>query len=172
MLLRKAIASYMRATTRTNVICGWWRCTGPLVNRINRHLRSRCRIKIPPFQRSKAVRRNRSTFSTITDNILFCTDADRARKHGMEDFISADPCQFDHASLFKTLQNLTLEYRLNDPYCSLVIFFNMKNEIFFIFFKFCFRDGLVPAKCSSSTNTVPVTVYEAVTDTYVTYQTY
>lgn len=47
-------------------------------------------------------------------------DADRARKHGMEDFISADPCQFDHASLFKLLQNLTLEYRLNDPYCSLV----------------------------------------------------
>ncbi|VEN64081.1 unnamed protein product, partial [Callosobruchus maculatus] len=44
-------------------------------------------------------------------------DADRARKHGMEDFISADPCQFDHASLFKLLQNLTLEYRLNDPYC-------------------------------------------------------
>ncbi|RZC39803.1 calcium-dependent secretion activator, partial [Asbolus verrucosus] len=42
-------------------------------------------------------------------------DADRARKHGMEDFISADPCQFDHASLFKLLQNLTLEYRLNDP---------------------------------------------------------
>lgn len=47
-------------------------------------------------------------------------DADRARKHGMEDFISADPCTFDHASLFKLLQNLTLEYRLNDPYCSLV----------------------------------------------------
>lgn len=50
----------------------------------------------------------------------FVTDADRARKHGMEDFISADPCQFDHASLFKLLQNFTLEYRLNDPYCSLV----------------------------------------------------
>lgn len=38
----------------------------------------------------------------------------------MEDFISADPCQFDHASMFKILQNLTLEYRLSDPYCSLV----------------------------------------------------
>lgn len=41
----------------------------------------------------------------------------------MEDFISADPCTFDHASLFKTLQNLTLEYRLNDPYASLVIIY-------------------------------------------------
>lgn len=52
--------------------------------------------------------------------IALFIDADRARKHGMEDFISADPCQFDHASLFRLLQNLTLEYRLNDPYCSLV----------------------------------------------------
>lgn len=47
-------------------------------------------------------------------------DADKARKHGMEDFISADPCTFDHASLFKLLQNFTLDYRLNDPYASLV----------------------------------------------------
>ncbi|XP_014212617.1 calcium-dependent secretion activator isoform X3 [Copidosoma floridanum] len=46
-------------------------------------------------------------------------DTDKAKKHGMEDFISADPCKFDHASLFKFLQRLTLEYRLNDPYCSL-----------------------------------------------------
>lgn len=47
-------------------------------------------------------------------------DADRARKHGMEEYISADPCKFDHATLFKMLQTLTLDYRLNDPYCSLV----------------------------------------------------
>ena len=50
------------------------------------------------------------------------SDADKARKHGMEDFISADPCTFDHATLFKMLQHLTLEYRLNDPYASLVSF--------------------------------------------------
>lgn len=49
-------------------------------------------------------------------------DADKARKHGMEDFISADPCTFDHANLFRILQNLTLDYRLNDPYASLVKF--------------------------------------------------
>lgn len=48
-------------------------------------------------------------------------DTDRAKKHGMEEYISADPCKFDHASLFKLLQTLTLDYRLNDPYCSLVI---------------------------------------------------
>lgn len=55
-----------------------------------------------------------STFSKIQG------DADKARKHGMEDFISADPCTFDHANLFRMLQNLTLDYRLNDPYSTLV----------------------------------------------------
>lgn len=56
----------------------------------------------------------------LIDYFLLCIDADKARKHGMEDYISADPCTYDHATLFKTLQNLTLEYRLNDPYASLV----------------------------------------------------
>ena len=38
----------------------------------------------------------------------------------MEEYISADPCRFDHHSMFKYLQTLTLDFRLNDPYCSLV----------------------------------------------------
>ncbi|XP_037078601.1 LOW QUALITY PROTEIN: calcium-dependent secretion activator-like, partial [Pollicipes pollicipes] len=43
-------------------------------------------------------------------------DADRARKHGMDEFISADPCKFDHASLFQFLQAPELlEHRLNEP---------------------------------------------------------
>ncbi|CAG0888772.1 unnamed protein product [Darwinula stevensoni] len=46
-------------------------------------------------------------------------DADRARKHGMEEFIAADPCKFNHHCIFQTLQTLTLNFRLNDPYCSL-----------------------------------------------------
>ncbi|KAI5732066.1 hypothetical protein M8J77_020673 [Diaphorina citri] len=46
-------------------------------------------------------------------------DTDKARKHGMEEFISADPSKMEHSSLFKSLQSLTLEYRLNDPYCSM-----------------------------------------------------
>ncbi|XP_034942390.1 calcium-dependent secretion activator isoform X2 [Chelonus insularis] len=66
-------------------------------------------------------------------------DADRARKHGMEDFISADPCKFDHASLFKFLQNLTLDYRLNDPYCSLGWF--SPGQIF-ILDEYCARYGV------------------------------
>ncbi|XP_017777012.1 PREDICTED: calcium-dependent secretion activator isoform X3 [Nicrophorus vespilloides] len=66
-------------------------------------------------------------------------DADRARKHGMEDFISADPCTFDHATLFKLLQNLTLEYRLNDPYCSLGWF--SPGQVF-VLDEYCARYGV------------------------------
>lgn len=48
----------------------------------------------------------------------------------MEDFISADPCTFDHANLFRMLQNLTLDYRLNDPYASLVSLLFTKKPTF------------------------------------------
>ena len=48
------------------------------------------------------------------------TDADRARKHGLDEFVQANPCVFDHHELFKILQTLTLDYRLNDAYTCLV----------------------------------------------------
>lgn len=48
------------------------------------------------------------------------SDADRAQKHGMDEFISANPCNFDHASLFESVQRLTLDHRLNDSYSCLV----------------------------------------------------
>ncbi|XP_046425549.1 calcium-dependent secretion activator isoform X1 [Neodiprion virginianus] len=66
-------------------------------------------------------------------------DADRARKHGMEDFISADPCKFEHAILFKMLQNLTLDYRLNDPYSSLGWF--SPGQVF-VLDEYCARYGV------------------------------
>ncbi|XP_069174111.1 calcium-dependent secretion activator isoform X25 [Procambarus clarkii] len=46
-------------------------------------------------------------------------DADKAKKHGMDEYISADPVRFDHHNLYRVLQTQTLEYRLIDPYCSL-----------------------------------------------------
>ncbi|XP_076313515.1 calcium-dependent secretion activator 1 isoform X3 [Tachypleus tridentatus] len=46
-------------------------------------------------------------------------DADRARKHGMDEFITADPCKFDHHCLFRMLQTSSLDFRLADHYCSL-----------------------------------------------------
>lgn len=48
------------------------------------------------------------------------TDTDRGQKHGMEEFISANPCKFDHAFLFQLLQRQTLDHRLNDSYSCLV----------------------------------------------------
>ena len=50
-------------------------------------------------------------------------DADKARKHGMEEYIAADPITFEHHALFKKLQSLSLDWRLNDPFASLVSFF-------------------------------------------------
>jgi hypothetical protein len=47
-------------------------------------------------------------------------DADRARKHGLDEFVQANPVMFDHHDLFAMLQTLTLDYRLNDAYTCLV----------------------------------------------------
>ncbi|XP_017879299.1 calcium-dependent secretion activator isoform X2 [Ceratina calcarata] len=66
-------------------------------------------------------------------------DADRAKKHGMEDYISADPCKFDHHMLFKFLQNLVLDYRLNDPICSLGWF---SPGQLFLLDEYCARYGV------------------------------
>ncbi|XP_029034254.1 calcium-dependent secretion activator isoform X2 [Osmia bicornis bicornis] len=66
-------------------------------------------------------------------------DADRAKKHGMEDYISADPCKFDHHAFFKFLQNMVLDYRLNDPYCSLGWF--SPGQVF-VLDEYCARYGV------------------------------
>lgn len=50
----------------------------------------------------------------------FFLEADRTKKDGFDDYIQSDPCKFDHHDFFKSLQTLTLDFRLNDPYCSLV----------------------------------------------------
>ncbi len=65
-------------------------------------------------------------------SMLFFTDADRSKKNGFDEYIQSDPCKFDHHDLFKMLQTATLDFRLNDPYCSLVnisiiIYFNVIN---------------------------------------------
>ncbi|ODM95924.1 Calcium-dependent secretion activator [Orchesella cincta] len=66
-------------------------------------------------------------------------DADRARKHGMEEYISADPNKFDHHNMFKYLQTLTLDFRLNDPYCSLGWF--SPGQVF-VLDEYCARYGV------------------------------
>ncbi|RWS31419.1 calcium-dependent secretion activator-like protein [Leptotrombidium deliense] len=66
-------------------------------------------------------------------------DADKARKHGMDEFISADPCKFNHHDLFRLLQTETLKYRLNDPFCSLGWF--SPGQIF-VLDEYCARYGV------------------------------
>ncbi len=68
----------------------------------------------------------------------------------MEEFIQADPSTFNHNDLFKMLQSLTLDFRLNDHFCSLV------NILNFFLIKIKMRNlskqikknrvGLVPVK--------------------------
>nr|CAB3227414.1 calcium-dependent secretion activator 1-like [Phallusia mammillata] len=65
--------------------------------------------------------------------------ADRARKHGMDDFISADPCKYDHSSLFELLQRLTLDHRLNDCYSCLGWF--SPGQVF-VLDEYCARYGV------------------------------
>jgi hypothetical protein len=38
----------------------------------------------------------------------------------MEEYIAADPIGFDHHQLLAKLQNLSLDWRLQDPFASLV----------------------------------------------------
>uniref|UniRef100_A0A9J7ZWS0 Ca2+-dependent activator protein for secretion a n=2 Tax=Cyprinus carpio TaxID=7962 RepID=A0A9J7ZWS0_CYPCA len=65
--------------------------------------------------------------------------ADRAQKHGMDEFISANPCNFDHSSLFETVQRLTLDHRLNDSYSCLGWF--SPGQVF-VLDEYCARYGV------------------------------
>jgi len=98
-------------------------------------------------------------------------DADKARKHGMEDYISADPCQFEHAHLFRLLQNLTLDYRLNDPFASMVskIRHKLLAQSKHIY---SHRDGSVQAKYLCLMSTVLAMVFVDAIDIYAIYLIY
>ncbi|XP_060135555.1 calcium-dependent secretion activator 2 isoform X8 [Zootoca vivipara] len=66
-------------------------------------------------------------------------DADRAQKQGMDEFISANPCKFDHAALFRVLQRQTLDHRLNDSYSCLGWF--SPGQVF-VLDEYCARYGV------------------------------
>ncbi|EFO93024.1 CRE-UNC-31 protein [Caenorhabditis remanei] len=44
---------------------------------------------------------------------------DKASKHGMDALIQADSINFDHDHLYSDIQKLTLDFRINEPICSL-----------------------------------------------------
>jgi hypothetical protein len=78
-------------------------------------------------------------------NLVFL-DSDRSKKLGFDEYIQSDPCKFDHHDLFKTLQTATLDYRLSDPYCSLV-----NINYFFSFIKnFEFKYRFLPVSLIAS----------------------
>ena len=61
--------------------------------------------------------------------IFLLLDTDRARKHGMEEFIAADPVTANHHTLFSDLQKWSLDWRLKDPFASLVSKKNKSAEL-------------------------------------------
>uniref|UniRef100_A0A5F9C337 Calcium dependent secretion activator 2 n=1 Tax=Oryctolagus cuniculus TaxID=9986 RepID=A0A5F9C337_RABIT len=65
--------------------------------------------------------------------------ADRFQKHGMDEFISANPCKLDHAFLFRILQRQTLDHRLNDSYSCLGWF--SPGQVF-VLDEYCARYGV------------------------------
>ncbi|XP_030632179.1 calcium-dependent secretion activator 1 isoform X7 [Chanos chanos] len=92
---------------------------------------------VPPTQVQKL--NSKGGASAQMDAPISHKDADRAQKHGMDEFISANPCNFDHASLFEMVQRLTLDHRLNDNFASLGWF--SPGQVF-VLDEYCARNGV------------------------------
>ncbi|XP_062439219.1 calcium-dependent secretion activator 2 isoform X1 [Rhea pennata] len=90
-----------------------------------------------PIPASQAQKMNPKGGSVNTD--ISPLYADRGQKHGMDEFISANPCKFDHASLFRLLQRQTLDHRLNDSYSCLGWF--SPGQVF-VLDEYCARYGV------------------------------
>ncbi|XP_023852118.1 calcium-dependent secretion activator 1-like isoform X6 [Salvelinus sp. IW2-2015] len=92
---------------------------------------------IPPTQVQKL--NNRAGSAPQLEAPISQFYADRAQKHGMDEFISANPCSFDHSSLFEMVQRLTLDHRLNDSYSCLGWF--SPGQVF-VMDEYCARNGV------------------------------
>ncbi|XP_054029916.1 calcium-dependent secretion activator 2 isoform X1 [Dryobates pubescens] len=90
-----------------------------------------------PIPANQAQKMNPKGGSVNTDISPLYTD--RGQKHGMDEFISANPCKFDHASLFRLLQRQTLDHRLNDSYSCLGWF--SPGQVF-VLDEYCARYGV------------------------------
>ncbi|XP_077867039.1 calcium-dependent secretion activator 1-like [Saccoglossus kowalevskii] len=88
---------------------------------------------VPPTTQTTTATKSNTIISRLQG------DADRARKHGMDEFIAADPCKFVHSSIFELLQKLTLDHRLNDSYSCLGWF--SPGQVF-VLDEYCARYGV------------------------------
>ncbi|XP_047519356.1 calcium-dependent secretion activator isoform X12 [Pieris napi] len=98
-----------------------------------------CHLWVMALYRATGQSHKPTPPTTSDTHIKIMGDADKARKHGMEDYIQADPCQFDHQQMFSMLQSLSLKYRLQDPYCSLGWF--SPGQVF-VLDEYCARYGV------------------------------
>uniref|UniRef100_A0A670Y8J1 Calcium dependent secretion activator 2 n=2 Tax=Pseudonaja textilis TaxID=8673 RepID=A0A670Y8J1_PSETE len=88
---------------------------------------------VPVGQPQKMNPKGSNTHTDLSQN------ADHAQKHDMDEFISANPCTFDHAALFRVLQRQTLDHRLNDSYSCLGWF--SPGQVF-VLDEYCARYGV------------------------------
>ncbi|XP_070611542.1 calcium-dependent secretion activator 2 isoform X2 [Erythrolamprus reginae] len=88
---------------------------------------------VPVGQAQKMNPKGNNTHTDLSQN------ADHAQKHDMDEFISANPCTFDHAALFRVLQRQTLDHRLNDSYSCLGWF--SPGQVF-VLDEYCARYGV------------------------------
>ncbi|XP_026524845.1 calcium-dependent secretion activator 2 isoform X2 [Notechis scutatus] len=88
---------------------------------------------VPVGQPQKMNPKGSNTHTDLSQN------ADHAQKHDMDEFISANPCTFDHAALFRVLQRHTLDHRLNDSYSCLGWF--SPGQVF-VLDEYCARYGV------------------------------
>ena len=111
-------ASWQREVKRVSWGC-WWVATGKQL----------AFVMLSEFLCNlKCQRKCDVSLNCVSLYMYKWTDADRAQKHGMDEFISSNPCNFDHASLFEMVQRLTLDHRLNDSYsCLASIFFGLQQ---------------------------------------------
>ena len=78
-------------------------------------------------------------FLTRLHIFLWLAVGDRARKHGMEKFVSVEPWRKSHAELFRLLQSSCLEFRMQDQFVSLGWF---SPSQMFVLDEYCARYGV------------------------------
>ena len=64
---------------------------------------------------------------------MYCVASDvtdKLRKHGLAELVQADPCKFEHDTLFRELYKLTLEHRFHHPQISVVTYVRIKSHDF------------------------------------------
>nr|XP_055049340.1 calcium-dependent secretion activator 2 isoform X3 [Misgurnus anguillicaudatus] len=77
--------------------------------------------------------------NTPKDAPISLLSLERTQRQGVEELISAVPCNFDHASLFRILQKHTLTHRMNDSFSCLGWF--SPGQVF-VLDEYCARYGV------------------------------